>query len=155
MNTETIEITPKEIDWITRNSLYFGELHEAKANICLALHKQFTENNYAIDQAQTSVLFEMVQLQITDLKFRVAFYERQQDQLKFMQYKVRAKETLDMLTELRHKLLPENFVQQKGENKNEQQSTDTVLQSSGATAGATTDTGTAADVSACSTARAK
>lgn len=146
MNTEKIEITPTEIDWVTRNSLYFAELHEVKASACKSLHEGFKQGNYAIDQTQTSVLFEMVQLQIIDLKFRISFYERQQDQLKYKQYKVRAKETLEMLLALRSKLLPEKFVQSEGENKNEQPTTDAVLQS--ATTTATADAGTGSGTTA-------
>lgn len=97
-------VSEEQVKWIVNNSKYFNELHTGKATLCKQVNEKVTAGNYSLDGPETSILFEMVQFQITDLKFKIQWYEKQSDP-RYVTYLTGAKVTLGMLSDLREKLM--------------------------------------------------
>lgn len=105
ISSETI--SEKQVTWIINNSKYFDELHTGKSKLCRQVNEKVSSGNYSLDGPETGILFEMVQFQITDLKFKIQWYEKQTDE-RFKLYLDGARVTLEMLTDLREKVMKKN-----------------------------------------------
>lgn len=113
--THTTDITLLEAAWTVRNAGLWAEQLSKKADLLYSIKRKFEREDYNIDNNEHSMLFEIIQLQITDLKCKIQWYEKQEDKLKYATYLKNASDALTQLKDLRHKLIP------KGENKNELQ----------------------------------
>lgn len=121
MNREdkfSFDINEKEELWIVKNAKSYETIYQSNANACKSIHEKLSAKNYELSAVETGGLLGMVQEQITDLKFRIQAYEKlsSQDATKYITYKVRARETLEMLSSLRTKLVSSTPIN-TGENK--------------------------------------
>lgn len=120
--TEALSLTEQQADWIIKTASNKLEMFEATVVKLKSIRDKFVDKSFDLNAEETGALFIMVQETITEVRARQEAYEvlSKTDKTKYIGYKARIILTMEMLQDLRQKLLPKKATktQEQGEVQN-------------------------------------